>query len=54
MSNTLTFVVTPTLAITTQNLPGGTAGAAYQVRMAATGGVGSYTWSAAGLPAGLG
>jgi len=43
----------PTLAISTTTLPGGTVGTAYTATLAATGGHGSYTWSAAGLPAGL-
>jgi hypothetical protein len=44
----------PPVQITTTSLPNGTAGAAYNASLAATGGVAPYTWSAvSGLPAGL-
>jgi hypothetical protein len=45
---------TPALAITTASLPDGTVGSPYSATLAATGGSGTYSWSAAGLPAGLG
>ncbi len=51
---TVSNLVYPTLTITTTALAGGTVGAAYTAAMAATGGHGRYTWSAAGLPDGLG
>ena len=41
------------IAITTAALPGGTVGTAYTTTLAATGGNGTYTWAATGLPAGL-
>lgn len=41
------------LTITTTNLPSGTQGLPYTGILAATGGTAPYTWSAAGLPAGL-
>src|SRR5579885_997489 len=41
------------LAITTAALTSGTAGQAYTMTMAATGGIPPYTWSATGLPSGL-
>ena len=43
----------PSLVVTTTSLPGGTVGAAYSAALAASGGVQPYTWTAAGLPAGL-
>ena len=45
----------PPLSITTASLPNGTAGAAYSVTLAATGGTGPYSWSIASgsLPSGL-
>lgn len=46
-------IAAPPLVITTAALPGATAGAAYSAAVAATGGVPPYTWSAAGLPAGV-
>ncbi|NPV89256.1 MAG: hypothetical protein HPY50_00590 [Firmicutes bacterium] len=42
------------LEITTTSLPKGLAGEPYSATVEASGGTGSYTWSAAGLPAGLG
>jgi sugar lactone lactonase YvrE len=49
-----TLIVYPKLTITTTSLPNGTVGTAYTpVTVAATGGSGSQTWSATGLPAGL-
>ena len=41
------------LAITTTSLAGGQVASAYDQTVAATGGIKPYTWSAAGLPAGL-
>ncbi|MCU1328897.1 MAG: Ig family protein [Bryobacterales bacterium] len=43
----------PDLTITTPSLSDGTIGRAYSTPLAATGGEGPYTWSAAGLPLGL-
>jgi len=64
VSNTATFAVTcttsggghkyPSLSIATSGLPGGTQGKAYSAALSATGGDGSYTWAATGLPKGLG
>jgi len=48
-----TLPVEPSLTITTAALPAATASVLYSTPLAATGGVGSYTWSASGLPAGL-
>lgn len=48
----LTITAAP-LVISTTTLPNGTVGAAYNAAVAATGGTPAYTWSAAGLPAGL-
>jgi len=42
-----------TLQITTTSLPGATVGASYSATLAATGGTAPFTWSAAGVPAGL-
>ncbi|HWR53098.1 MAG TPA: Ig domain-containing protein [Bryobacteraceae bacterium] len=41
------------LVIATTSLPAGAVGSAYSATLVATGGVLPYTWSAAGLPAGL-
>ena len=46
-------VIAPQLRVTTTALPSGTAGAAYTATAAATGGEGTYTWKATGLPPGL-
>jgi len=43
----------PALSVTTTSLPSGTVGVAYSAQLAATGGTAPYTWSSAGLPAGL-
>ena len=43
----------PALAITTTSLPAGTVGSGYSATVSATGGDGTYRWSASGLPAGL-
>ena len=53
-SNAATFTITAVLTIATQNLPGGTSGTPYSAGVTATGGSGAYTWSATGLPPGLG
>jgi hypothetical protein len=49
------LTVTAPLTITTDSLPGGTAGSAYSQAFAATGGIPPYTWSVAPatLPSGL-
>ena len=44
----------PELVITTASLPSGTVGSPYSATLAASGGTAPYTWSATGLPAGLG
>ena len=50
----LTLTVTaPPLQITTTTLPNGIVGTAYTARVAATGGLAPYTFTATGLPAGL-
>jgi serine/threonine protein kinase len=46
-------VSAPAVSITTGSLPGGTVGRAYSAAVAATGGTGTPTWTAAGLPGGL-
>jgi hypothetical protein len=52
---TFQLVIDPvTLTITTTGLPPGKVGVAYGYSLAATGGTTPYTWSALGLPAGLG
>jgi hypothetical protein len=43
----------PALEVTTTALPAGTVGDAYAASAVATGGDGTYSWSASGLPAGL-
>jgi eukaryotic-like serine/threonine-protein kinase len=43
----------PALEVTTTALPSGTAGDAYAASAVATGGDGTYSWSASGLPSGL-
>ena len=49
----LSLAVLAPVGVTTSALPQGTTGTAYSVALAATGGNGTYTWSASGLPAGL-
>lgn len=49
-----TIAIAAALAITTSSLPNGTAGMPYSAPLAATGGFPPYTWSATGLPSGLG
>lgn len=46
-------IAAPDLIISTASLPGGAQGSAYSATVAGSGGVPAYTWSAAGLPAGL-
>jgi hypothetical protein len=44
----------PTITLSSTTLPAGTVGTAYtSTTITATGGTGSYTWSATGLPSGL-
>lgn len=43
----------PAMSITTASLPSGTQGTAYNTTVSATGGSGTYSWSATGLPSGL-
>jgi hypothetical protein len=52
---TLTLTIIPLLTITTTALPSGTVNSSYSVTLAATGGMGAYTWSLTSgmLPAGL-
>jgi hypothetical protein len=53
-TTTLTITVSaPALSITTGSLPNGTVRIAYGATVAATGGTGTATWSASGLPGGL-
>lgn len=52
-SNSLSFSINSALQITTTSLPPAGAGVAYSFTLTATGGAGSYTWSASGLPGGL-
>ncbi len=47
------ITVSPTLTVTTAAIPSGLSGLNYSTLLSATGGVGPYTWSATGLPAGL-
>ncbi|MFM2183508.1 MAG: hypothetical protein RJB61_1802, partial [Actinomycetota bacterium] len=49
----LTLVVVSPVSITTVSLPGATVGVAYSTTLAATGGSGTYTWTATGVPAGM-
>jgi len=49
----LVLIVVNPVAITTAALPQGTTGTAYSTTLVASGGSGTYTWSAVGLPAGL-
>ena len=50
---TLTITVGAAVSITTTSLTAGTEGTAYSATVAATGGTGTATWTATGLPAGL-
>ena len=51
---TVTITVSaPTLTITTGSLPAGQVGQSYSATLAATGGTGTATWTASGLPAEL-
>ena len=53
-TKSLALKIAPALTITTATLPGGIASQAYtSPAMAATGGTGTYHWSATGLPTGL-
>jgi hypothetical protein len=53
-TTTVTITVgAPALKITTASLPNGTVLAAYSATVAATGGTGTITWAASGLPGGL-
>ena len=52
-SATLSVTIAPALAITSTSAPNGTVGIAYSANLAAAGGVGPFTFSASGLPAGL-
>jgi len=56
MTATVTITITvsaPAVKITTGSLPGGTVRTAYSATVTATGGTGTATWTARGLPAGL-
>jgi hypothetical protein len=50
---TLALTINSAAAITTSSLPNAVVGRAYSATLAAASGSGSYTWSAAGLPAGI-
>ena len=52
-TKSFTLTVVPELSISTASLPNATAGVAYSQQISATGGAGSYTYSATGLPANL-
>jgi serine/threonine-protein kinase len=53
-TTTVTITVSaPALKITTASLPSGTVRSAYSATVAATGGTGTITWAASGLPGGL-
>jgi serine/threonine-protein kinase len=52
-TTTLAITVGAALSVTTGSLPVGTVRTAYAVTLAATGGTGTVTWTASGLPAGL-
>src|SRR5581483_697261 len=53
-TKTLALTIAPsTLHITTTALNGGSLSVPYSVTVAASGGSGTYTWSATGLPSGL-
>ncbi|MGA0893857.1 MAG: beta strand repeat-containing protein, partial [Ilumatobacteraceae bacterium] len=49
----LTLLVVNPISITTASMPEGTVDAVYGATIAATGGSGTYAWSATGLPVGL-
>ena len=53
-SRQFTLTINPALSITTASLPGGIAGSTYSAMVAAAGGTTPYSWSASGLPSGLG
>ncbi|HEX7165332.1 MAG TPA: protein kinase [Trebonia sp.] len=53
-STTVTIIVSAPVTITTASLPDGTLRTAYSTTLSATGGTGTATWTASGLPAGLG
>ena len=50
-SSRLSITVAAPLVITTTSLPGATTGAAYEVTLAASGGVAPYTWLVTSGPA---
>lgn len=50
---TLSLAIVNGVGITTTSLLGGYVGQAYSLQCQAAGGFSPYTWSAAGLPAGL-
>jgi hypothetical protein len=52
-SQSFTLTVNPALSITTTTLPAGTVNSAYSTNLTATGGTGTYLWSATTLPAWL-
>jgi hypothetical protein len=52
-STPVTIVVQPAPSISTATLPSATSGQAYSAPLAASGGVGTFTWSATGLPVGF-
>jgi hypothetical protein len=52
LDDSITSATSP-LKINTTSLPEGSAGSAYSASVSASGGDGSYTWSASGLPSGL-
>ena len=53
-TGTVQLTVFPAVGVTTDSLPPGRVGQAYQAAFAATGGAGPYTWGAiSGVPAGL-
>ena len=49
----LTLVVVTAVSVTTTSLPEATVGVVYSATLAATGGTGTFAWSATGLPSGL-
>lgn len=52
-SRTVSLTVAPATSITTTSLPNGTVNVLYSATLLASGGSGSYTWTATGLPGGL-